>query len=57
LVIHNGTTASVTEYGAVSTGNDLASFDADISGGNIRLLATPTNATTTFKLVRTTIRV
>jgi hypothetical protein len=28
----------------------LASFDADISGGNLRLLVTPTNANTKFKV-------
>jgi len=28
----------------------LATFDMDISGGNIRLLTTPTNAATTFNV-------
>jgi len=47
LVIHDGTTAVATEYGQIYTGNPLATFDVDISGGNFRLLATATSATTT----------
>ncbi len=40
LIIHNGTTATMTEYAVVKTGsNELATFTADISGGNFRLLA------------------
>jgi hypothetical protein len=54
LVVHDGTTAYVTEYGSVSTA-DIATFDADISGGNIRLLTTPTNAVTTYKVIGTLI--
>jgi hypothetical protein len=53
LMIHNGTTVSITEYGTVYTGSAAeATFDADISSTNLRLLATP--ATTdgmTFKVV------
>ena len=47
LVVHNGTTASATQYGEVNTGTALASYDVDISGGNVRLLATPASATST----------
>jgi len=47
LIVHNGTTAFATEYGVTATGSTLANFDVDISGGNIRLLATATSATTT----------
>jgi len=47
LVVHNGTTASATQYGEVSTGTTLATYDVDISGGNVRLLATPASATST----------
>jgi hypothetical protein len=48
LVCHDGSTAVATEYGVANTGGILASFDVDISGGNVRLLATTasTNATT-----------
>ena len=47
LVVHNGNTASATQYGEVNTNAALASYDVDISGGNVRLLATPASATST----------
>ena len=47
LIVHDGTTAVATEYGQVYTDASLATFDVDISGGNIRLLATANSATTT----------
>jgi len=53
LVIHDGTTPSITEYGTVFTGAAAeATFDADISSNNLRLLATPASADSmTFKVV------
>lgn len=51
-VIHDGTTAYIDEYGLMLTGASLATFDADISGGNLRLLVTPVNAVTTIKAIR-----
>ena len=57
-VIHDGTNAFMSEYGTVRTGEILATFDADISGGNLRLRVTPTStASTVFKLSKTTIKV
>lgn len=47
LVVHNGTTASATQYGEVNTNAALATYDVDISGSNVRLLATPASATST----------
>lgn len=47
LVVHNGTTASATQYGEVNTNTALATYDVDISGGDVRLLATPASATST----------
>jgi hypothetical protein len=47
LVVHNGTTASATQYGEVNTSTTLATYDVDISGGNVRLLATSSSATST----------
>ena len=47
VVVHNGTTASATEYAQINTGSELASFEVDISGGNVRLRATATSATST----------
>lgn len=55
-VIHDGTTAYINEYGTVSTA-DIATFDADISGGNLRLLTTPTNAVTVYKVIAKVIAV
>lgn len=55
LIAHNGTTASATEYGVVYTGSAaLVSFDVDISGSNVRLLATRTTANSTqYKISET----
>jgi len=49
LVVHDGTTASATEYAIIHTGaNPLATYDVDIVSGNVRVLATAasTNSTT-----------
>lgn len=56
-VIHDGTTAYITEFGDISTGAVLASFDADVSGGLLRLLTTPVNAATTYKVIKTLIAI
>jgi hypothetical protein len=55
LVIHNGTIATITEYGAIKTTNDLATFSVDCntsSNGLVRLLAVSANSgdTITVKL-------
>ena len=57
LMAHDGTSVFMTEYGSVTTGTNLVTLDSDISAGNVRLLATPTNATTTIRVVRTAIKV
>ena len=49
LVVHDGTTASATEYGTIHTGaSPLATYEVDINTGNVRILATSasTNSTT-----------
>ena len=53
LLIHDGTTPSITEYGVIFTGSAReAAFDADISSGSLRLLATPASTDTmVFKVV------
>ena len=57
LVLHDGTTAYNTEYGTISTGPVLATFDTDIVGGAIRLLATPySSSTMTYKIKFTAIK-
>jgi hypothetical protein len=50
VLLHDGTNVLLSEYGTIYTTTSLSTFDADISGGNLRLLATPTNAVTTYKL-------
>jgi hypothetical protein len=55
LVNHNGTTANQTTYADLPTGSSLASFTVDISGGLVRLLTTPANAVTVYKVTRTAI--
>ena len=47
LVTHNGTIADATEYGSIITGSSLFSADVDINTGNVRILITPTSATST----------
>lgn len=47
LVTHDNTTAVATQYGEVNTATQLATFDVDISGGNVRLLATAASANST----------
>jgi len=47
LVTHDGTTAVATEYGGVSTATAISSYDVDISGSNVRLLATAASTNST----------
>jgi len=54
-VLHDGTDTFISEYGTITTGTSLATFTADVSGGNLRLLTTPTNAVTTYKVMATAI--
>ena len=58
LAIHNGTAASHNEFGTLSIGTVPATFDVDISGSNMRLLATPASSNSTvFKVKFTGIKV
>ena len=56
VLVHDGTTVIISEYGRVLTGSSLSTFDADINGGNLRLKVTPTNASTVYKIAATAIR-
>ncbi len=56
-LLHDGTTAYINEINTMLTGAALATFDADISAGNLRLLVTPVNAITTIKSIVTAIAV
>jgi hypothetical protein len=55
LLTHNGTIVAATEYGAVATLDELASYDGDISGGNVRLIATPVSSNSTVFTVYSTL--
>lgn len=52
VVIHDGSTAYVAEYGIVYSNNSLYTLSADINTGNVRLRATPAVSGTTFKTKR-----
>jgi hypothetical protein len=46
LMLHDGTTATMTDYAVIRTGNNLVTFTADISAPDARLLATATAGNT-----------
>tara|TARA_R100001443_G_scaffold110247_1_gene122083 strand:- start:168 stop:539 length:372 start_codon:yes stop_codon:yes gene_type:complete len=51
-LIHDGTTAYMTEYGTLNQPTGIATFSADINSDKIRLLGYPgTASTTTFKVI------
>jgi hypothetical protein len=51
IALHDGSLAYPTEYGFVYNNSAVATYDVDVSGGNMRLLATPASASTTnFKI-------
>lgn len=52
LLTHDGTTCYITEYATIYSGSSLASFNANISGSNARLLVTPVNNNTTITFAR-----
>lgn len=47
LVVHDGVTAIATEYGTLITSVALFNLEVDVSGGAVRVLVTPTSATST----------
>ena len=54
LIANTGTAAVSTEYGQVGTGSFTVGYEVDVSGGNVRILATALNATsTTYKVSKT----
>ena len=56
-IIHDGTSASHTVLGDIFTGVSLTTVNSDISTGNLRLLVTPVNAATTYRIVYRAINV
>mgnify|MGYP001385729388 FL=1 len=53
-VIHNGTTAYLSEFGTINEPIGVATFSADINGNDLRLLGFPASTnSTTFKVIYT----
>jgi len=58
LVLHDGANTFITEFGTLFTSGTLATFDVNITSGNLNLLTTPINNTSaTVKIVRTSVTV
>ena len=58
LIMDNGTTAYIQEYAVMSNPDLILTFTADVSGGNVRLRATPEtgiSGSTTIKFTKTVI--
>ena len=55
LVMQDGTTAFQTAYADMFSAASLTTINTTISGGNVLLRVTPTNAVTTYKVSRTLI--
>jgi len=54
LVTHDGTTAVATQYGSIYTSTELATYNVDISSGNVRILATSASTNSTvYKVAET----
>ena len=57
LVVHNGTAASLTQFGDVTVGSGTVPeplLDADVDAGNVRLLVTTNSDNQTIKVTRLT---
>ncbi|NBR37041.1 MAG: hypothetical protein EBT80_06730 [Chitinophagales bacterium] len=58
IALHDGSLAYPTEYGSVYNTAAVATYDVDVSGGNMRLLTTPaSSSTTTYKIIFDAIKV
>ena len=57
LLIHDGTTVYMTEFGTIFSNASLGTIDGDINSGSVRLLVTPANANTNIKIQRLTVGV
>lgn len=56
MLVHDGSDVTLTQYGTLKSSSALATFDADISGDDLRLRITPASATSTVtKFTRTTV--
>ena len=57
LAYHDGTAGYSAEYAQLYNNSSLATITVDVSAGNVRLLVTPTIATTTVKFTRSLITI
>ena len=57
LLIHDGTTVYMTEFGTIFSNASLGTIDGDINSGSVRLLVTPANTNTQVKIQRLTVGV
>ena len=59
LLLHDTVDTYLTQYAQLLSGNDLilATYDADLNSGNMRLLVSPTYTNTTFKIYGTAVRI
>jgi len=55
LLTHDGSSAYYTVYGEIYSTASLGSISADLNGGQVRLLVSPTNTNTTVKVKRITV--
>jgi len=46
-VLHDGSNVYLNEFGTIKTNSSLATFDADINSGNVRVRATPSSSSST----------
>jgi len=51
LALHDGTNAYQSEYGTIFNNASVAIFDVDVSGGNLRLLASGASASSTTYVI------
>lgn len=55
VLVHDGSSVTMTQYGTLKS-HSLATFDADISGTDVRLLVTPASSSSTvMKFDRTVV--
>jgi hypothetical protein len=58
FLFHDGSDVYLTQYASIFDNGAQATFDADVSAGNVRLRVTPASADTmAYKFIRTTIEV
>ena len=51
IALHDGSNAYSNEYGTVYNNSSIATFDVDVSGGNMRLLATGASVSQTDYII------